>query len=226
MPRKDAGGEGLCLNCHDPHGEAGYKDLLTRPYRGIGGGETSGPPPQYDLCLSCHGHYGPGGMEIENRLIEDFYDSGLNGPTAGHQIRRNPRIALSWPAHVRVGDKLPCYDCHNPHGSIGRNGAQPNAYVISDQRDDWSGLTATRTDDEQSRRFCLGCHIPSDGIPGTRVVEGIVMNTLSDRAAHTYGAVDGCVTCHGNDYDGPTSHNVHNPLAQPDSLFGPDGWYR
>lgn len=224
MPRKDAGGEGLCLNCHDPHGDLGHNDLLRHTYRGIGGGGTSGPPSEYDACFTCHGSDGPGGMEIENRLIEDFYDSSLNGYTAGHQVRRNPRVALSWPAHVQTGDKLPCYDCHNPHGSIGYNGVQPNAFVLSDQRTDWSGLTRTLTDAAHSRRFCLGCHIPSDGVPGTQVVEGIVMNTISDRDAHRLDSTESCHDCHGRDYGDPTGHNVHNPLAEPDSLFGPDGW--
>lgn len=224
MPRQDAGGQGLCQNCHDPHGDGSFKDLLLIQYRGIGGGGTSSPPAEYALCFSCHGHNGPGGMEIENRLIEDFYDSSLNGGTAGHQIRRNPDIALSWPAHIRVGDKLPCYDCHNPHGSIGYNGVQPNSFLLSDQRTDWSGLNATLTSAVQSRRFCLGCHIPSDGVPGTRVVEGIVMNTLPDEDEHRLSATESCHDCHGKDYSGPTGHNVHNPLAEPDELLGPGGW--
>ncbi len=226
MPRRDDGGEGLCLNCHDPHGRDGNHDLLIEPYQGIGGHGSSGPPPEYRACLSCHGHDGPGGMEMQNQLIEDFYDPSLNGQTAGHQIRRNPAVALSWPSHVQVGDMLPCYDCHNPHGSQGYNGAQPNGFLISDQRTGWSGLTSTLTDAAQARRFCFGCHIPTDGIAGTQTVEGIVMNSLSqDEAAHVSTALESCYDCHGRDYSGPTGHNVHNPLSEPaDSPFGPDEW--
>jgi nitrate/TMAO reductase-like tetraheme cytochrome c subunit len=72
-------------------------------------------------------------------------------------------------------------------------------------------LTNTLTDPEQNRRFCLGCHIPSDGIAGSRVVAGIVMNTIPNRAAHTTSSLRGCFECHGNDYSSSVSNNVHNP---------------
>jgi hypothetical protein len=217
MPRRDAGGEGLCLNCHDPHPTPNPFDLLTAPYGGIAGHGIGGPPEAYRLCLDCHGASGPAGMEVENRLIADFYDSGLNGDQAGHQIRRNPQIALSWPSHIQVGDKLPCYDCHDPHGSRGNNGVEPNAFLVSDQRVEWSGITDPFQNAAQSRRFCLGCHIPSDGIPGSQTVEGIVMNTISERSGHESGAPDACHDCHGKDYSGPTGRNVHNP--DPGSSF-------
>ena len=117
---------------------------------------------------------------------------------------------VGWPGGL-AGDMLPCYDCHNPHGSQGNSRAEPNAYALSDQRPGWSGLTATQSDPEQSRRFCFGCHVPADGVPGSQVVEGIVMNTLSDLEPHRSTAVQGCFECHGNDYSGPTALNVHNP---------------
>jgi hypothetical protein len=213
MPRRGPGGEGLCLNCHDPHGGSSRRDLLVAAYGGIGGHAAIGPPAEYRLCLSCHGKDGPAGMEPENRLVEDWYDGGLNGASGGHRIRKNPRIALSWPAHVRVGDMLPCYDCHNPHGSRGNNGVEPNAYLLSDERPGWSGLTNTLDDPLQSRRFCLGCHVPSDGVPGSSLVEGIVMNTLSDLGAHHSDSPRSCHDCHGRDYSGPTASNVHNPAG-------------
>jgi 5-methylcytosine-specific restriction endonuclease McrA/cytochrome c553 len=225
MPRRDAGGEGLCLNCHDPHGEAGHRDLLVDTYRGIGGHAAVGPPEQYRLCFSCHGADGPGGMDLRNRYIEDYYDAGLNGPAAGHQIRKNPAIALSWPSHIQVGDMLSCSDCHNAHGSRGYNGAQPNGFLISDQRPGWSGLNNTLNDAGQARRFCLGCHIPADGIPGTQTVAGIVMNTLSDEEAHRSTALESCYDCHGRDYSNAAGHNVHNPLTgSADAPWGGEGW--
>ena len=210
MPRRDAGGEGLCLNCHDPHGTANPFDILIDSYRGIGGHDAAGPPPQYRHCLHCHGKDGPAGMDLENKFIEDYYDRGLN-PRAGHSIQRNPRIALSWPPHLRPGDMLPCYDCHNPHGSQGNDRAAPNAHLLSDERSGWSGLTDPLHDAVQSRRFCLGCHIAADGIPGSQVVEGIQMNTLSNLPAHLGSATESCHDCHGRDYSGPNSMNVHNP---------------
>jgi hypothetical protein len=226
MPRRDPGGEGLCLNCHDPHGTPNAVDVLTAPYGGIDGHAEGTPPAAYGLCFTCHATGGPAGMEATGQRIADYYDSGLNGEQAGHQIRKNPRIALSWPSHVQAGDKLPCYDCHNPHGSEGNNRVEPNAFVISDQRREWSGIVDPAGDAVQSRRFCLGCHIPSDGIPGTQSVEGIVMNTISDREGHAAASAASCHDCHGRDYSGPTTRNVHNPDPGTSFFDGGAPWPR
>lgn len=212
MPRFDGSDQGLCLNCHNPHEGESDHDLLNVVYQPYGGPWPQRAATRLAACLNCHGPLGPLGMEEENRGIADYYDSGVNPDGhAGHAIRKNPDIAISWPPHVRVGDPLPCYDCHNPHGSRGNDGVSPNGFLISDQRPGWSGLTATRTNPEQSRRFCLGCHIPSDGVPGSITVGGIVMNTLPDEDEHTRLSTEGCFECHGADYSSPNSYNVHHP---------------
>ncbi len=211
MPRKDFTGVGSCLNCHNAHGSENPFDMLVSSYRGIGGFDEPTYPTRYQLCFDCHSAYGPVGMEISGRSIQDYYDTSMNGDHAGHQIRMNSQIAISWPSHIREGDKLPCYDCHNPHGSWGYNGEGPNAFLISDERPGWSNLIDTKRDPAQNRKFCLGCHIPADGVPGSQTVEGIVMNTLSDRGPHRAFNLQGCFECHGADYSSPTSNNVHNP---------------
>jgi hypothetical protein len=212
MPEIDAGGSGACSNCHYPHGSDNPFDLLVDTYRGIGGSTSLTHPTQYKLCFNCHSAFGPPGMESSGRMIADYYDPGINPDRrAGHQIRMDRNIAISWPAHVRVGDKLPCQDCHNPHGSRGHNGAGPNGYLISDERPGWANLTDTRSDPDQNRRFCLGCHIPADGVPGTQQVGGIVMNTLRNRPEHRSTSTAGCFECHGADYSTSTAYNVHHP---------------
>jgi Doubled CXXCH motif (Paired_CXXCH_1) len=217
MPRRE-NGQGLCLNCHDPHGTPN-RDLLRAPYGGISGFTDLGAPAAYRMCFQCHGQAGPASMNPASRWIEDYYDSGLNGDHAGHQIRKNPRVATSWPVWVQVGDKLPCYDCHDPHGSSGNDGARRNASLISDQRRTWSDLTGTLTDPTQARNFCYGCHIPSDGIPGTQTVEEIVMNVLSDTDEHRSSGMQSCYDCHGADYGGSVGNNVHNPAPGTGSGF-------
>jgi len=210
MPRQDAQGHGLCLNCHDPHGTDNPFDMLLGTYRGVEGHADFGPPAAYQECFSCHGPDGPPGMNSAGRYIQDFYDEGLNPQTAGHQIRRNPAIALSWPSYMQVGDKLPCYICHNPHGSRGNNGAEPNAYLLNDAIPGWSGITDPLNVAEQGRRVCFGCHIPSDGVPGSRVVLGIVMNTIPNKMPHRSSNRRNCMDVHGNFYGSSTSHNIHN----------------
>jgi len=221
MPLIDPLGGGSCLNCHNAHGSDNPFDMLKEPYRGIGGFDEPTYPTRYNACLSCHSTFGPPGMEISNQLIGDFYDSTINGEHAGHQIRMNPDVALSWPAHIQMGDKLACYDCHGAHGSRGYNDQGPNAFLISDERPGWANLTNTLVDPGQNRQFCLGCHIPSDGFPGSQVVAGIVMNTLSDEAPHGSTSFQGCFECHGADYSTSTSNNVHNPAPEGESTGSP-----
>ena len=213
MPVRDPDGNGLCVNCHSPHGTDNPFDMLKGTYREIGGAGEVGPPVNYELCFQCHEPDGPVGMDEDNRRIADFYDNRVNNDeSAGHQIRLSDDVALSWPSHIQKGDKLPCYDCHNPHGSAGNDGVQPNGFLISDQRPDWNNLTDTLNDPEQTRRFCLGCHIPSDGMPGSRSVEGIVMNTIPDEGPeHRSSGSLSCYECHGRDYSSPTGYNVHHP---------------
>lgn len=214
MPRRDPGGEGMCLNCHDPHGTDNPFDILIGTYRGVGGANAVGLPVEYEHCLQCHSSMGPAGMDPENQLIADFYDPGLNR-FAGHMIMKDPNIALSWPASIEVGDMMPCYNCHNPHGSQGNSGAAPNAFLISDQRPEWSNLTDTLNDPTQARQFCFGCHIPADGVAGSKTVMGIVMNTLPNKTQHL--TVDpqnrACQSCHGDDYSRARGNNVHNPKS-------------
>lgn len=216
MPRLDPSGEASCHNCHDPHGGSGRFDLLVAQYGGISGHASIGPPAAYDLCFSCHSSSGALGMDPESRRIRDYFDPALNGSTAGHQIRLDSDVVLSWPANVQPGDMLPCYDCHNPHGSQGGNGAEPNAFALSDQRPEWSGLTDTLNDPAQARRFCLGCHVTSDGIPGSQSVEGILMNALPDESGHDSMNMQSCHDCHGRDYSSATGFNVHHPNGDPE----------
>ena len=214
MPRIDPEGSGSCLNCHYPHGSNNPFDMLVGTYRGIGGSTDVTYPSQYGLCFQCHSNFGAPAMEPTGKLIADFYDSSINPDgRAGHQIRMNPQVAISWPSHIRQGDKLPCYDCHNPHGSRGYDGAGPNAFLISDERPGWANLADTRADPVQSRTFCLGCHIPSDGAPGSIQVEGIVMNAISDVPGHHTIDMQGCYECHGADYTTSNAENVHHPGA-------------
>jgi hypothetical protein len=223
MPLRDPEGNGLCANCHDPHGTDSPFDMLTGTYLEVGGSQELGPPQNYELCFGCHGPDGPVGMSEESRRIADFYDSRINDDRrAGHQIRMKRDIALSWPSHIERGDKLPCSDCHNPHGSIGNDGVQSNGFLLSDERPGWSGLTDTRGDPEQARRFCFGCHIPSDGVPGSRTVGGIVMNTIPNEGPfHREAGTTSCYDCHGRDYSTSTGFNVHHLSEGEDHAIRP-----
>ncbi|MEW5702008.1 MAG: cytochrome c3 family protein [Candidatus Zixiibacteriota bacterium] len=205
MPRLDGTGRGACLNCHDPHNGAGPYGQLTKAYGPIAGAATNGAPPEYALCFNCHGPNGPSGMSPESRRIADLYSRTATGSSrAGHAIDETRGA-------VKKGDRLPCYDCHNAHGSMGSDGQHPNAFLLSDQRPGWYGLTAIRTDSVQVRRFCTGCHAYPDLSGSGGMVEGVRPKTLPNEYPHRSYETKHCYDCHGRDYASPGGFNVHNP---------------
>ena len=212
MIYRDANDHGLCKNCHNPHGTSNPFDMLDTTYLSIQGSQIVGRPPNYQLCFKCHSAEGPPAMEQANRLIGDYYDQSLNNDSqSGHQIQ-------SASGYLRQGDKLPCYDCHNPHGSQGNDRTHPNSYLISDQRPPWSGLDSIKTSNYQVRRFCFGCHNSSDN-QGGGVVEGKALTPLpSDIPAHAYNSPTHCYDCHGRDYSTSSSRNVHHPSPGGDCI--------
>jgi predicted CXXCH cytochrome family protein len=206
MPELDSANRGLCANCHNPHGTTNPFDMLTSTYI------DPGPNANYQLCFDCHNSTtGPLGMDTANTLIEDFYNQSPNG---GHRIKCSTKAVTGTcpPDGISVGDKMPCYNCHNPHGSKGNDGINPNTNLLSDQRSGWSGLTDTLNTASQVRSFCLGCHVPSDGTPGSNTVMDISMNAIpAVSGAHETSATASCYGCHGSSYTAGTDTNVHNP---------------
>ena len=209
MPIKDAYGNGSCLNCHDVHGGNSPHDMLDTTYSGITNAVLDPAPANLELCLSCHSRNAPVGMDDSSKYIADYYDRSLNpSGSSGHGIEHGD-------GYVTAGARLPCYDCHNPHGSQGYGKLGANRYLLSDQRPGWYGLTDTKNDSVQVRRFCFGCHTTSDGLYGG-TVEGLTMQALPNEVIdHSSTASSHCYNCHGRDYSSSTSHNVHNPLQEP-----------
>lgn len=230
MPRRDSDGNGLCVNCHSPHGTENPFDMLNDTYLGTKDSWLNDVPENYALCFGCHGPDGPSGMDDETTRIADYYDDAVNPNTAGHKIRKSTKSASYWPNHIRAGDKLACSNCHNPHGSRGYgNNGQPNVKLLSDQRPQWNGLVDTVTSASKCRTFCFGCHIPSDDpncslySSGCPEVDGIQMVPIpalpGAQSSHKANGSTHCGNCHGRNYDATTSaspaFNVHNPKASP-----------
>jgi len=207
MPRLDPTGHGSCLNCHEPHNGASPYDQLVKQYGPISGSTTNGAPPQYAICFQCHSSSGPASLPPESRRISDYYSRTVTGSSrAGHAID-GTRGA------VKKGDRLPCYDCHNPHGSTGNNGQAPNGFLLSDQRPGWYGLTDIRNDSTQVRRFCTGCHAYADQTTPSILVEGVTAKKLPNEFPHRSYERTHCYDCHGRDYSSPNGNNVHNPTV-------------
>ncbi len=147
------------------------------------------------------------------------------------RVSRHPRSTSSSSQHRRtrlrdtgsshsdgslpVGAPLPCYECHNPHGSERGNGS-----LISDALG--AGLDTSTT--AGVRTFCFTCHTTSDTLSGwssqtatytavsaTDTVVGLrrdggvggganVLHLPTTVAAHAQGDAVSCYDCHGNSY--------------------------
>lgn len=156
------------------------------------------------LCLRCH-------------------DQASSGYGTGHTIKSSGGM-------LAPGSPLPCYECHNVHGS--RSG---NTALVSDALG--GGLNpssaSTTFTVETLSRFCFTCHTSAEGywwdsVSGVMAppenianaprqsVAGIsrlggALRLPAGPAAHTKDGMSGC-SCHGA--------SVHNPSQTPISAGG------
>jgi len=106
IARSGAGNQGLCLNCHNPHG---YKD-----------GALSTPIPsmtfakEENLCLTCHDAGGPAPAAKDvNTPFGKVYKHPIAAYNGIHSIPESAATSFNWSTSKHVE----CVDCHNPHRS-------------------------------------------------------------------------------------------------------------
>jgi hypothetical protein len=206
--------QGDCLYCHAAHRGPNAYDSLNATFTPSSPSTLASD--QADgtfaaLCFNCHGGATPSGFTTAPVDIKQF--ATAQNDTAGHRI-------LSAGGTLPVGAPLPCYDCHNPHGS--RRG---NASLISDER----GGSLETSSAAGVRHFCLTCHTTSDtgvgwdsasnsyqvvsdadeieGLPRTGVTAKLRLPAFG---AHEEANSTSCEDCHGSDY-GAGQSNVHDP---------------
>ncbi len=210
---------GDCLICHAAHRGSNAYDGLLRPFRPeasatVAADRVSG---EYAaLCLDCHGGapvwLKAGAADIRRYVTRPASESATY---SGHRVR-------SWGGLLPAGSPLPCYDCHNPHGS-----ARGNASMISDEL----GRRLQTKTAAGVRAFCLTCHSTIDGKVwdgtadtyrrvGAQRVEGLRRDGSDGSflrlpsvggAAHESSSPRSCYDCHGKDYAVAGGHNVHDP---------------
>jgi hypothetical protein len=214
-----AGGD--CKNCHRMHGPSNRYDILRDTDPNGNPGAEPYTATGFSFCLNCHD--GSPGFDIKR-----YIPPGVGGTGTGSRAGHPTKTAGKLPA----GSPLPCYDCHNPHGTASAYGlavitqvAAGTTTVIGDAAGELT-MGPGRTD-ANVRQFCLSCHTTADnasgwngtafvGIPSGAMVEGIDrVSTLArlrlpSVSGHNSGDTQACYTCHGNDYSSASSANVHN----------------
>lgn len=205
--------QGDCLYCHSAHRGANVYDSLVTTYTvpaesTLASDQAEGA--YAALCFTCHGGDAPSGLTTAPTNIQQFVTSD---GSAGHRIT-TPGGTLP------VGSPLPCFECHNPHGS-----KRGNASMISDER----GTLMSTGDAADVRAFCLTCHTTSDVAAGWdsvasayAIVEpddsvvGLARDggllRLPENGAHTESDSESCYDCHGSSY-AAGGRNVHNPAG-------------
>lgn len=205
--------KGDCRYCHSGHANGVTDQLLSdrgelRAMKSVGGVVSDQEKMSGDyasFCLSCHNSSNSNtpwssAADIAQYVMvtpgsSDSEISAFLKSHAGHRIQNDTGV-------LPAGSSLPCYACHNPHGS------QTNAFNFSDE------LGVNLKDD---RNFCMTCHVTSDGYvcedgnQGSTVllkdakrqdVFGIPRSSgvlqLPSRAAHDSTSNKACNDCHIN----------------------------
>lgn len=208
--------QGDCRYCHTSHGSKnaydGLKETYTVPTAStLASDQADGTSAA--LCYTCHGGTAPSGFTAAPGTDIKRFSTADAATSAGHTI-------VTAGGTLPVGAPLPCFECHNPHGSKRGNESQ-----LSDERG--GGLSTASAGGV--RQFCFTCHTTSDtttgwdsaagaysapgadskvvGLPRTGALLRLPTNT-----AHEQGDGRNCYDCHGNDY-GVGGRNVHNPAS-------------
>ncbi|MHB8705256.1 MAG: cytochrome c3 family protein [Coriobacteriia bacterium] len=206
---------GDCLYCHTAHRSANAYDGLVATFTPSG----AVPKDQTDgdfaaLCFTCHGG---GAWETSGAAnVKQFITAGTQ--RSGHRIKTAG-------GKYAAGAPLPCYECHNPHGS-----SRGNAFMLSDALG--GSLDPTATAPAGVRAFCFTCHTTSDSAKGWdsstatyttavaagKKVAGISRDAalganvlrLADVSGHRTNDAQSCYLCHGSSY-ASGGNNVHSP---------------
>jgi predicted CXXCH cytochrome family protein len=189
---------GDCKNCHDVHGTANTYDVLRGTYTQA----------NFGTCFTCHNGTVTGAANIAR-----WYPASSGGTASNATVRYGHKSVEA--GTLPAGSPMPCYVCHNPHGSANSYGLQlitqltpgtPLA-ITTFGAGSYSPSTAA-----QVRNLCFACHIPTDtsnGWNGTAYaavsvgarVEGLdrlASLKLSNRATHRQDSATSCYSCHIN----------------------------
>lgn len=209
--------KGDCRYCHSGHANGVTDQLLSdrgelRAMKSVGGVVSDQEKLSGDyasFCLSCHNSSNSNtpwsaATDIASKvaLVPGSSDASATAflvSNAGHRVKSDTGV-------LPAGSAMPCYACHNPHGS------KTNAMNFSDE---------LGTNLKNDRNFCFTCHVTSDGYvcedgnAGASVllsdakrkdVYGIYRGSgvlqLSARGAHASTSSRACSDCHGD---------VHSP---------------
>ncbi|MHB1135882.1 MAG: multiheme c-type cytochrome [Coriobacteriia bacterium] len=147
---------GDCLWCHSGHqGTSEYDGLVGKFGPSTAQTKDTVDGEYAEVCFICHKTNGlVSAPDIASAALGDATDSG-------HTIRTDG-------ARYPKGAPLPCYECHNPHGSTRGNAANISDALGQnlDPRDPADPLNVGASE-AKVRAFCFSCHVTYDVDPVT-----------------------------------------------------------
>ncbi|TLM72675.1 MAG: hypothetical protein FDZ70_08240, partial [Actinobacteria bacterium] len=187
--------KGDCKNCHDMHGNANLYDIVR-------GGTTATPnfsPKSAGVCFACHDSDGPASSDIKQYW--GTYAGGTQTTTTatryGHQTKCTTSTVLP------AGSAVPCYACHNPHGTAGSafgllivTRANNTTVVLGDAADEITITAPGSSSAPAIRNFCFACHTASDtgnGYSGGTTLTTVVAADMVQGISRTSGRLVGGV---------------------------------
>lgn len=207
---------GDCLYCHASHRADNEFDALVATFTpsartSVADDQTNGT--YATSCFDCHGGVLRSEFTTLPVDIKQFVTAGAD--RSGHRVKTSG-------GNLPVGSPVPCYDCHNPHGSSRGNGE-----LLADTL----GQNLNTDTAANVRHTCFSCHSSGDGMVWDSVtsayvavaaqeVEGLrrdgsdgsVLSIPTGVTGHDSSHTQSCYQCHGQDY-GTGGYNVHNPTG-------------
>lgn len=151
---------GDCLWCHSAHRGQSKYDSLPTTFTAPATTTVSADRTRGDYaaaCFTCHGGgswEASGAVNIKRYAVKTPDDTST---TSGHRIKTTG-------ATLPLNSPLPCYECHNPHGST-RNNKMLLADTLGQNLDATVSAGVVITPAVNVRRFCFTCHSTSDVTP-------------------------------------------------------------
>ena len=170
---------GDCLWCHAAHRGKSKYDSLTTTFGAPATSTATLDRTRGDYaaaCFTCHGGgswEASGAVDIKRHAVKSPDDASA---TSGHRIKTTG-------AALPLNSPLPCYDCHNPHGST-----RQNQMLLSDTLGTQLQATATAgvatTAAGRVREFCFTCHSTSDAT--AKVWDSVITVYVDTTASMTF----------------------------------------
>lgn len=211
-PNYAPGATVLCYDCHDNHRTSGgvndnppdaWFNSSRLPQDVAFDDDMKSTVPRDGMSNdNIPGYYGNIPSRTEGYPVTG---SGASTYISGHYVKTiDPSLSV-----IKSGDKLPCADCHDPHGTVNQAFIRANLggkSVSGKKASKRMAYDSITRDDTDSRNLCIACHGTSEQTSYTAVAfrdvnpsyssNTIIVKPPTSISAHRSGKTTACTACH------------------------------